>query len=365
MSIKLKKERIDYLDLIKGISIVLVVFCHYPALQKNSVVGNIFMLLAWAAVPNFFMVTGGVLHNTNKVFSWKKHLKKIFRIYGTIVIWKLIYLIFFVTVEHTIVLSKWKIINYLFFMGSIDGVQAGILWFMYAYLMLLLFLPITQQLFKEGKSGEYILLFIIAVTFCGSMGVKAVEVVGNILSGSGVQNNYLYDLKQVFPYGQYMNIIFYFLVGALLLKRRKQICGILNKSIFFKMIPEILLGIGIAGLFFVKWVETGTVYWAGIYLQDGYNRFFTAVMSIGFYLMFMNMNVKKIGQIIAKYIGKETMGIYFIHFPMVYYFAVKTNHFLLPYYSVGFNWLRTVGVVAFCTLIVQIIKKIPLLKRII
>lgn len=360
----MKSERIEYLDLLKGICIVLVVFCHYPVLANESVIGNIFMLLAWATVPNFFMVTGGLLHNTNKNFSWKKHLKKIARMYVVLVIWKVIYLLFFIKMQ-TISFSKAELVNYLFLMGDIDGVRTGIMWFMYAYLMLLLFYPISGQLFHNGKEGKNILFFTIVVSFCGSMGIKIFDFIGNILLKTDFSNSHFQNLKQIFPYGQYMNVLFYFLLGAFLLQWRDKINAMLRKSFLTKIIPAGLVIIGTVGLLFVKKIETGSFCWSGIYLQDGYNRFFTVVMSVGFYLIFMHLNVKKVGGVIAKYVGKETMGIYYIHFLLAYFFTEKIVYKIGIPYSFLFNCVRALVITMICVGIVQIMKRIPLLKRIV
>lgn len=51
-------SRLLYMDNLKGICILLVVFCHYTLLSGSSVVGNAIMTLAWAAVPCFMMITG-------------------------------------------------------------------------------------------------------------------------------------------------------------------------------------------------------------------------------------------------------------------------------------------------------------------
>lgn len=67
------KSRIAYLDKIKGISILLVVFCHSVMLSAGGVLGNIVMCVAWGAVPCFFMVTGALLNNAQK-FDWKNIL---------------------------------------------------------------------------------------------------------------------------------------------------------------------------------------------------------------------------------------------------------------------------------------------------
>ena len=91
---KAKKERIEYLDLLKGISIILVVFCNKVTLPSDTILGNIIMAMAWAAVPNFFFVTGGLMHQS-KELKWKKYLNKLLRAYIVLCVWKLLYLLFY------------------------------------------------------------------------------------------------------------------------------------------------------------------------------------------------------------------------------------------------------------------------------
>lgn len=136
---KAKKERIEYLDLLKGISIILVVFCHKVTLPSDTILGNIIMAMAWAAVPNFFFVTGGLMHQS-KELKWKKYLNKLLRAYIVLCVWKLLYLLFYSTFQE-VTFSKTDLIEYLFVFGDISGVDAGHIWFMYAYLFVLLFLP--------------------------------------------------------------------------------------------------------------------------------------------------------------------------------------------------------------------------------
>lgn len=40
------KERIIYFDTLKGVSILLVVFCHYVLLDNHTIIGNILMAAA-------------------------------------------------------------------------------------------------------------------------------------------------------------------------------------------------------------------------------------------------------------------------------------------------------------------------------
>ena len=49
------KERIEYLDVIKGYAMILVVFCHYVLLPKESVLGKhknskVTTVIGWVAV---------------------------------------------------------------------------------------------------------------------------------------------------------------------------------------------------------------------------------------------------------------------------------------------------------------------------
>ena len=68
-------SRLLYMDNLKGICILLVVFCHYTLLSGSSVVGNAIMTLASAAVPCFMMITGGLLCRTKSDFDWKKNTR--------------------------------------------------------------------------------------------------------------------------------------------------------------------------------------------------------------------------------------------------------------------------------------------------
>ena len=54
-------KRFEELDFVKAAAIFLVVFCHHQVVPADSFVGNLLMLLAWAAVPCFFLCSGYVM----------------------------------------------------------------------------------------------------------------------------------------------------------------------------------------------------------------------------------------------------------------------------------------------------------------
>ena len=145
----MRSERVFYLDLIKAISIVFVVFCHYTTLNNDTFIGNIVMLIAWAAVPMFFMVSG-IVNTLSKSWSWKKWGIRFSKTYIVLCFWKLIYLVAFV-INKDLIVSKSEIVQYIFFFGAIEGVSDGVLWFMYAYLEVMLLSPVLWYLWN-GKS---------------------------------------------------------------------------------------------------------------------------------------------------------------------------------------------------------------------
>ncbi len=117
--VEVKKNRIAYLDIIKAISIFLVVFCHTPLLNNNSIIDNIAMIICWGAVPCFFMATGAIY--LNKEWNFKKYIKKIFFLYAIICIWRIIYLIFYQSIGtiNIFQLSKKSVFSYIFLFTNV------------------------------------------------------------------------------------------------------------------------------------------------------------------------------------------------------------------------------------------------------
>ena len=92
-------SRLLYMDNLKGICILLVVFCHYTLLSGSSVVGNAIMTLAWAAVPCFMMITGGLLCRKKSDFDWKKYIKRLITLYVVIILWRIVYILIYIVMN--------------------------------------------------------------------------------------------------------------------------------------------------------------------------------------------------------------------------------------------------------------------------
>lgn len=86
-------DRIEFLDIIKGISIILVVFIHFNVLSDKTIIGNAVMQLAVCACPCFMMVSG-FLQAGKKRKVTKVYFFSILKVYFQSVIWKILYFLF-------------------------------------------------------------------------------------------------------------------------------------------------------------------------------------------------------------------------------------------------------------------------------
>lgn len=353
------KKRELWLDSLKGFCIILVVFCHSPLLSKQTIVGNVFMSFAWAAVPCFMMVTGGLLHHAAE-FSWKKYFKRVAQIYLAMCVWRGIYLAVTCLIRMPAV-SKADLIPYLLYLKDIDGVNTSVMWYIAAYLISVLLLPGTWYLFNRcGSAGRKAMLFLTGIAFvsgilCPSADWLLTQCFGDSFS--------IGKFTKFLPLTNYAHIVFYFLAGAFLFEYRQQIKEKIGK---WKNLAYLLVPLGIFFLMLVKSAQTGSLAWDDTYLTGGYTRVSTALLAISLWFVF-EMNAERFPAVqkpLANLLGKNTLGIYYIHFLTLS--ALREFVYpLIPGRSFLWNCAKTVAVTAFAALLTILIKKIPWVKKLV
>ena len=342
-------SRLLYMDNLKGICILLVVFCHYTLLSGSSVVGNAIMTLAWAAVPCFMMITGGLLCRKKSDFDWKKYIKRLITLYVVIILWRIVYILIYIVMNGNIYTGK-DIIAGIFFMSDVNGINMDVFWYMKAYLVTYMIYPIIWFLLMNG--GKKYMLNIMVVT-----GVSGIFIPTMNMIVTHYINFSIYDAAYLTPYLNYPYMIFYFVLGAFLLEYREMIHIKIKKNM-----PIILFVIGFMLLFIVKYKETGSFRWNNIYISNGYNRISTLIMSVGLYLCFDFYCDIKLG--LGKLIGQSTMGIYYMHYIILAVFDKYLYSGIgIEYYSTIANSLKTIIITFICIVLTIIIKKIPFIKK--
>lgn len=345
--------RFAFLDFVKAISIALVVFCHYVMIPSESVAGNILMLLAWGAVPCFFMCSGYVL--LHKEETLKRSLLRTGRAYAVMVAWKLLYLLFFGLFNG--VNGRWTdVLRYLLGFQSLQGVGTEHFWFLYAYLATLLLLPLLRPLFLQRQSG--VILWMLALVFLSNQFVSSANLMIQIVAPRlGVEAFELDGFQQVFPLGgEYSSMLFFFLLGGWLRMRDE------NSSPKQRALPAVLcLLTGLAVLLCVKYLQTHSWAWNDCYLVNGYGWTGTLIMSVGLFGVLRRMGETRPAQWLGSRVGRNTMGIFYLHYLVLHVLEVYVYPCLPE--SLLLNCMKAIAITALCALITAGAKKVPLVKR--
>lgn len=347
-------KRIQYLDALKGFCILLVVFCHYPILPEKSFIGNIIMTLAWAAVPCFMMVTGGLMHHS-KAFSWRKHAKRLVETYIKIVFWKAVYLAAY-SIVSKLSFSCAAIVQYLFFFGDLQGVNVSVSWYMNAYLLVMFLYPVTYYLHKHD---EKLLGYLTLLTFFAGIILPSLNwIVNTIRSKAGLSEFAVTGVNTVMPFVQWANMIFFFLLGAYLFDRRDELTLRLKKI----WTPVVLIIIGGVCLMLIKKLDAGTFLWRGIYLSNGYIHLATVVMSFGLYELFSMLPDNSVSKWVGNIWGKNTMGIYYLHFLILGILNITVFTTVHIPASAMMNILKALILASGCSAVTFVCRRIPVLK---
>lgn len=205
-------KRIEYLDSLKGFAILLVVFCHFTFLSPETYAGNIVMQMAWSGVPTFLMVSGG-LQIVAKPFAFTKYMKSIESLYLKLCGWKLIYFLTYRYIMHmTSRISSVGFIRYLLFFGNLDDVDTGVMWYMNAYIMIMLVLPVFYVLYHEHYK-----LYIGITILCLLNGIVLPSADWIISTLSQTDFYFFKSLGDILPFSNYSSSLFYFLIGAVMM----------------------------------------------------------------------------------------------------------------------------------------------------
>lgn len=357
---KKRYGRMENLDALKALCITMVVFCHFVLLSQKTFIGNVAMSLAWGAVPCFMMVSGALLHNSSH-FLWKKYLLKISRLAGVLAAWRLIYLL--ITMSLTpFKVSTLVVIQYLFLLKDIEQVRTGVMWYIIAYIMVLLLYPVTYFLF-HNYGGRKVLAFVLLLAGTSGILIPSIDWVISVIAGAyGKEILEINSINRIMPFQNYANMLFYFILGGFLFYYRD---SIKEKTTKRQYITIIAIAAGTIGLLLIKYADCGTWRWNNQYIRDGYTHISTLLLSCGLFLFFLLYNLEKIYHAMAICIGRYTMGIYYLHYIILFSCSVSIYPQLTDYYSFSLNVAKTIIVLTISVFLTIIIGKIPYIKKLV
>lgn len=372
------------LDLLKALAILLVIFYHNGQLNPDSIADNLLMTLPNAAVPCFFMASGAVFFH--RPFDMKKHLGRMLRFYLVVAGWKLIYLALYRHWGAPAEGSVRALLSYLLLFQHLEGVGTAHFWFMDAMLTVMLAAPVLYLCFNIRDDGtapfagpgrklcqassfrafggrvtlpghSQLLLFLLAALVLfnqlPAVGNLALRIVSQI---TGQPEWNISPLGEVNPFSfRYSNYFTYYLLGGLLMEYRER---------FSVKTAAALALAGSMGLFCIKYIQTGSFRWNGIYLESGYYWFSTMLLAAGLFLLTIRLHIREhsLAACVANWVGASTMGIFYLHIPLIFVLAPAVFTRLLPYNGWLVNLAESCLVILLSLPIIWAGRKIPVIR---
>lgn len=361
------KTRIDNLDLLKALAIYLVINGHFNSIPSNiiecqsfSTYLNLFLKSIFSTcVPIFFFVNGLLLLNKETI-DIRKHIRKIIRIIVLTVLWGFITLFVLQYIRGEI-LPFSQIIkkSWLLKQGWNNH-----LWFLRTLVVIYVFYPLIHTVYHTNKKIFYFFFACVMLFTFGNVIIGQIATILSYFSNKFVNTNfelnYFSDFNPFSLFYEYS--IAYFMLGAIardlfssLSDNYKRKVTVLAKLV----IPVSMLCLTCyAVIVSLRSKEMWDIGWNGL------DTIFTLINVVALYVI--SYNYKTVGWLgdFISYIGKNSLGIYFIHIIVGDFF----NTFFAQFeYSNLFiiNLIYAFIILISSLLLTMILKKTPILRNLV
>lgn len=365
------------LDFLKGFAMVMVVFFHNVQLNPTSIADNLCMLACNAAVPCFFLVSGCLFFS--RPLPLEKHIRRMIRFYLVMVTWRMIYLALYHAWGAPIPGSLRTLVSYLFLFQNIDGVETSHFWFMDAYLTILFAAPLLHFCMKHNRKLIWYALVVLLL-------FNQLLTTGNLLLAclSRCLGKPALDISafaEVNPFSfRHSNYMVYYLSGYLLrdavsrkegVKEHADSSGLtgrmqpLRRILTGKAAPSLMIALGIAGLTLIKYLQSGTLQWQDLHVSSGYYWCSTLILACGMFLLSAQLPYDRCGLLraFARTVGTSTMGIFYLHIPLIFLLRPAFTSYLSPWNGWLVNLAESLLITAIACTITWGGRRIPIIKH--
>ena len=339
-----KNKRVIYFDILNILACLSVVFLHMNGIVHSYTEARawktalIFEVICFWAVPVFVMLSGATLFKYRERYNTKEFFKKRFiKVLIPWIIWSLITFII-----NTRSINIIKFIEY-FLYCKIENIY----WFFPLILYLYCLIPIFSVL-AEKQEYRGMLKAIVIFIFIFAGVINPICIIFNV----GLPTIFVYCLS-------HSSYIMFLILGYLL-----------STSDLSKKDRIIIYVLGILSAVIRYWYTYFYSTKEGVLNRDlfDYCSAVSVLLAVAVFVLIKNINwdsiLKKLhisNNVIAQ-ISSYSFGVYLIHMLVK---SQLTNTFKLDIYSI---WYRTIGSILLyliCVCIVYIIKKIPIVKKIV
>ena len=358
----MKKERSAFIDLMECLAIMLVVAYHgalYPYDHHDTGGGMEYLnyylrTISATCVPLFFFANGYLLFG--KTLDLKKHVKKTLRLVFLAFFWGGVTLLFLQLVEGgpvslgTLFSGVWN-----WEQGKINH-----LWYLGALVCIYVFFPLLKHVFDTNKKYFLYFLIVSAIFTFGNTLLNHLGTIGlRVLGKAGYWTEF--NFFNIFnPFRGIRGYAFvYFCVGGLAYHYRERIEAIsVRKRNIVSVIGILLSCAGLWGLGIFYSGVTGSL-WDVVWY--GYDTVFTLANVVFIYLLCLNW---KCDVFVIRMVSCNTLGIFFLH----EFIVPVTRTYLrgIPFLqNIPATILYALGVIGICTVVSAVMKKIPVVSRLV
>lgn len=355
------EARICFVDVMECIGLLFVVMYHattynFNWLNNNSVLyfsRYFFNTIMATCVPIFFFVNGYLLFG--KKLDLKKHIKKTIKFIILTIIWSIIgFMIIMVIEKHSFSIKN--IIKNIILLEPIGWINH--LWYMGALVCIYFIFPILKNTYDTNKN--YFKYFII-ICFIFSFGNVFLSRIATVFfdlffSSSKIIKYNFFSIYNPFR-GIYGYSFAYFCIGGLMNEYKNKILKI--KNIKFYALLIIIFSctlLFLEGIYFSKISRSMyDVVW------KNYDSIFTLFNLLAIFVLCNSYkgNVKAL-----EIISNNTLGIYFVH--NIFVHVTKKYVIEYPFFCTLFgNIIYVVLLIGICLILVLIMKKIPLIRKLV
>lgn len=354
--------RIKYYDWLEAFAIFLICSVHAVWL-KGTVAASISMSLVPMAVPIFFMVHGALL--LTKEASPKKQLKRFGKVAAQVFGWNTVYLLVSIAaglVDPSTITLGFLYNYYIVFLDS-TGVTSGHLWFIYALLAVYAFFPILDAC---KQKSEKMLKYVWIICFISSFVRYEALVYGTYFGQLIFGENKTFDLEEFMrnlsPMGEYANCILYFITGYFLSQWVRRNPRVKEQRVKYWLLAGVTVAAGLALLMVERYLDFGQFKYNWKPLPHQYERLGSLMMASGMFVIFSLIEFKD-GKLydLVRTISLHTLDIYYIH--IIYVRFLYLYFYRYEYAGVLPNYIRAVVVLILSFATGQIIRRIPVLKK--
>ena len=329
-------KRIIYIDIIKVIAFLMVIFnhCDFILLNKSITLFNIHSVMFYfskAAVPLFFMISGILLMNKNdsKIKIFKRIIRLLLPLIGITILW---------SIFKSGYIDFKKMIN-----PDYNNFFAYWLWFLIPMIIIYILLPIIRKIvinFENSNLFKVIIIIILVFT----------SILFTIFDFT-IKKNFLF-ITNVMPMP-----ILYFIYGYLLSKEKN------NKKLFFASFILIFINVLIPSLI-AFYMKTHSIPY---FVLDDYKNIFTFFISSSIFIivkyLFGNVKWDNSFTKTMNHLANNSYGIYLFHV-FIIELLIKTT-FMVE--LIDLSRLESVFVMIALVIIIldipiYILKKIPIIN---